>query len=310
MQAEEKNWLPVALLQKADELFFRRMQFDSEPFRKPFFEDDISRVKWKYAVNHPAVHTVEAAALLHEQTAPVQEPDLLVFHISRCGSTLLTQLLGLDEQITTLSEMPLLDELLALPETTPEKNKLIRVTANLMRRGTKHLVIKCDCWHLLHYKTLRACFPETPVVFLYRNPAEVWQSHRKLPGIHTVPGLLQTTQLPGFVYAGVVDIAAGDYTGKLFETFFRNMLEHAGDENVLLLNYNEGALPFTLKAAAHAGITPGENHLQQMQTRAAFNAKKPGEVFQEEQQSERIPEFLEEAFALYKQLDGLRKKNL
>jgi hypothetical protein len=300
MQAEKQYWLPAALLHENDDVRLRWMLSDAQPFREPFFHDDINRLKYTFAVNRqrPFVQT-PVSTLAY--TRMEQEPDLLVFHVSRCGSTLLTQLLGLDEQITTLAEVPLFDELLALPHSH-DRRTLLRAAAQLLRRGTKKLVIKCDSWHLLHYEFLRSCFPDTPVVFLYRHPGEVWQSQCKRSGIQAIPGYLRAEQLPGFSLAGNSAIAAGPYFGKLLELFFEIMLQHAAAKNVLLLQYSRDALSFVLPAAAHAGISPNAFHLEQMKQRAGFNAKNPGEVFSEKLPDVQVPDFLEAALGLYRKL--------
>lgn len=300
MQTEKQFWLPAALLREGDEVRLRWMLFDAQPFREPFFHDDINRIKSKFAVNRQRPFVQTAVSTL-APTRMEREPDLLVFHVSRCGSTLLTQLLGLDEQITTLAEVPLFDELLALP-ATHDRRTLLRAAAQLLRRGTEKLVIKCDSWHLLHYDFLRSCFPDTPVVFLYRHPGEVWQSQCKRSGVQAIPGYLHAEQLPGFSLAGNSAIAAGPYFGKLLELFFEKMMQHAADKNVLLLQYSRDALSFVLPAATHAGITPDEKHLQLMKQRAGFNAKNPGEVFSEKLPDVPVPDFLEDAFGLYREL--------
>lgn len=303
MLTEKQYWLPAALHHEGDDIRLRWMLFDAQPFREPFFHDDINRAKCTYAVNRqrPFVQT-EIAKL--GMTQMEQEPDLLVFHVSRCGSTLLTQLLGLDEQITTLAEVPLFDELLALPAKY-DRRTLLRAATHLLRRGTDKLIIKCDSWHLLHYDFLRSCFPQTPVVFLYRNPAEVWQSQCKRFGVQAIPGYLRAEQLPGFSLAGNSAIAAGPYFGKLLELFFEKMIQYVADEKVLTLKYSRDAMSFVLPAAAHAGITPDANHLEQMKQRAGFNAKEKNEVFSEVLPEIPVPDFLEDAMALYKKLEQL-----
>lgn len=300
MHTEKQYWLPAALHHEGDDVRLRWMLFDEQPFREPFFHDDINRVKYTFAVNRQRPFVLTALNTL-AYTRMQQEPELLVFHVSRCGSTLLTQLLGLDERITTLAEVPLFDELLALPDTH-DRRTLLRAAAQLLRRVTDKLVIKCDSWHLLHYDFLRSCFPDTPVVFLYRHPGEVWQSQCKRSGIQAIPGYLRAEQLPGFSLAGNSAIAAGPYFGKLLELFFEKMKKHAADKNVLLLQYSRDALSFVLPAAAHAGITPDASHLEQMKQRAGFNAKKPDEVFNEKLPDVPVPDFLEAALDLYRKL--------
>src|SRR6202000_668743 len=54
-----------------------------------------------------------------------------------------------------------------------------------------HLIIKADSWHRFFYDQLRRLYPDVPFVMIYRKPNEVFRSHRKQPGLHSVPGLIE-----------------------------------------------------------------------------------------------------------------------
>jgi hypothetical protein len=58
---------------------------------------------------------------------------------------------------------------------------------------TRRPIVKTDCWHLFHAAELRAWYPESPFVLLYRRPEAVLRSHRRQRGRHMVPGLLADT---------------------------------------------------------------------------------------------------------------------
>src|SRR6202012_5996296 len=119
---------------------------------------------------------------------------------SRCGSTLITQLLGLDPNHVTLSEVPFIDELLrarGLPDISAAV-KAALVCYGQNRTGVEQrLFVKTDSWHLSFYRELREWFPGIPVVLLYRSPDEVLYSQRKRRGIHAVPGIIASDLLGG-----------------------------------------------------------------------------------------------------------------
>ncbi|WP_423146566.1 hypothetical protein [Rubrolithibacter danxiaensis] len=94
-----------------------------------------------------------------EQNAGENLPSAIIFHISRCGSTLLSQLLSLTEQSIVLSEVPFIDELLRLCYSDNEYGQTEIadfLTAALKFYGQKryeqekYLFIKTDSWHIFY----------------------------------------------------------------------------------------------------------------------------------------------------------------
>lgn len=288
-----KNWLPVKLLE--DENAFHYLRFDDTPFSAPFFDETIMFVRAKFPENRNRFRSTVSRSWLAEQIASAAPPDLLIFHTSRCGSTLLAQLLALDNDTTVLSEVPLLDQLLAAEAFTE-----LRTATHMLRRGKQKLVVKTDSWHLLHYETLRRIWPEVPAVALYRHPAEILRSLRKQPGMQAVPGMLSPKQLPGVNPAQHPD----PFFGELMCAYYAqlNQLRTTAPE-LLQINYSEGALQIASKTLAHAGFTLTPEQYAQLETRARYNAKHPDIVFREHENEVVVPDYLTDAERLYNQLN-------
>src|SRR5258708_39765886 len=99
------------------------------------------------------------------------EPAAIIFHISRCGSTLISQLLATSEENVVLAEVPFFDDLLRLPFKEPGIseamiNELFLCAVKyygqncaepkgFVRGSQKRVFIKADRWHLFFYKQLR-----------------------------------------------------------------------------------------------------------------------------------------------------------
>lgn len=291
-----ENWLPVKLLEEENALQW--MRFDELAFTEPFFDETIMRIRAKFPENRSKTHSVTTTTFLRSNVNQPLPPNLLVHHVSRCGSTLLAQLLGLDPETTVLSEVPLLDQLLVActQSGTPEADDTFRAAVHLLRRNHPRLVIKADSWHLLHHATLRRIWPDVPVLVLYRHPAEVLRSHRKRSGMHAVPGLLSEAQLPGVNGQQHPD----PYFGELMTLYFRQ-LQHIRktDARAVLMNYAQGPETLVETAAQLAGFTFSAAQQKAIAERARFNAKAPDEVFAEHREPVPVPEWLKEAVALY-----------
>ncbi len=303
-------WLPLRLSATAQNLQLSWLFTQQHRFTEPFFDDSIAVCKRLFAENKAAdkPHT-GIEVLLQPTPMPVAKTSVILHHVSRCGSTLIAQLMALNEQMIVLSEVPVLDDVLQL---LPEQKKPVYFNAALQwlsqcRIGTEQQVlVKADAWQLFQHEHIKRSCPDAAYVLLYRHPYEVWQSHQKSRGMHMVPGMLPANALP----APAHDLSPGDldgYCAHVLEHYFRSMYQLAVDHpQHLMLNYAQGPMALTLKTAQHAGIALSETLQAQMQTRSQFHAKRPGEAFAEKMNHQSIPDSLATAMAYYHQLEALR----
>lgn len=167
----------------------------------------------------------------------------LVFHVSRCGSTLLTQMLATLSQCVALSEPPVIDSLLyQYQQGALERESCINLLRGVVRalgqrRTTQqqHLVIKLDCWHLQHLQILREAFPDVPALFLYRQPLQVMASHQRQRGPQMLPGMLD----PAWVQASD-DLLPGNldiYCLHVLNRFMQTALTAAEQGQLVPVNY-------------------------------------------------------------------------
>lgn len=154
-------------------------------FDEPFFEDTLRRHRGAGECDSPV-------AALAEIDAP--DPAAFIFHISRCRSTLAISLLRTWPGVRGIAEPPVLDDLLHDPGVGD--HELLGLCRSFGRApGVTRTIIKLDCWHLNQLPRFRRVFPETPMFFLHRDLDEVLASHRRIPGMHTVPGLVPADRL-------------------------------------------------------------------------------------------------------------------
>src|SRR5439155_24789392 len=126
-------------------------------------------------------------------------PTGFIFHMSRCGSTLISQMLAALPQNVVVSEAGPVDAVLRArfqAPDLPEREQigwLQGIVSALGRRRTgeeSHFFVKLDAWHTLDLPLIQRAFPDVPWLFLYRNPVEVMVSHARQPGSQLVPGML------------------------------------------------------------------------------------------------------------------------
>jgi hypothetical protein len=279
------DWYPTKLIKEADGQLSLRWHYINRPFSEPFFEESILK-----CLSHPfnskgfkTVTCIESFKEFAENITDQVPPAAFIFHISRCGSTLLSQLLTASEQNIVLSEMPLLDEILRSGKT--DQNLLIsllRIFGKKRSGKEMNLFVKLDSWHLLYYEILKEIFPDVPIIILFRNPAEVLESHRKLKGIQTIPG---------FIDPALLRLEKETIQNKLPEKYFELVLEKYFEQIVtikqketkaLLINYNNGFENVIENISEYLSISFPVGDLLKMKERFKFHSKKPEVVFQEE----------------------------
>lgn len=271
-----RHWFPVAAAGTPLQVSWRYA--GALRFTDPFFDNTLAR---QVPVERQRCDT--AAAALGD-TGPGLAPDAFIFHVSRCGSTLLTQLLAALPQCVVMSEPPIVDALLrrhhdeahAAADTAALLRQAIAALGQRRFEQESHFFVKLDCWHIHSLALIRLAFPDTPCLFLYREPEAVLASHRRQRGPQMVQGLLHPALLP----PAPADLAPGDldgYAAHVLAGLFEAALAHAGE--LSLLNYAE--LPQLVGATLlpRFGIACGAQETALLLQRAAFHAKQPRAQF-------------------------------
>lgn len=315
-----KHWLPYKLLSSQDCLQCRWLYAGEKRFAEPFFDETILKCL-SHPFNSKHFKVVSNMELLEPWSRAMEQVKLsaIIFHVSRCGSTLLTQLLSLMQQNIVLSEVPFLDEILRLPYQTKEVSKekaeslfnaAITFYGQVRFSGEQQLFLKTDSWHILFYRQLRKLYPNVPFVLLYRAPDEVACSHQKKRGMHSIPNLLEPG-IFGWSPGNIKELSLDVYLSRVLETYFAAYLEIASlDDNILLANYNEGIPVILNRIVDKIGLVLSDNEWEKVRERAGYDAKQPGKKFSELPGAGIDTAILQNCFELYRQLETVRLEKL
>lgn len=313
------DWIPYKLAVEEDQLTVRWLYVGDNRFTEPFFDETIIRAK-----SHPynttrwhAVSTVGSLIEGAERRLPVH-PTAFIFHVSRCGSTLLSQLLAIPEEHIVLSEVPLIDELLRLPYSamatslsTADREAALRAVIGWLgakRTGNEtRLFIKMDSWNLFFHETIRRLYPTVPFILLYRAPDDVVRSHQKRRGMQAVPGLIQP-EVFGFEPAMATNPDLDGYTAAVLDRFLQTMLTIAQtDSRAWLLNYQTNGASMLDQLLSFLSIDVNPTDTKSMIQRSRYHAKYPDQPFDETRLQQPVPAYLESAMNRYRQLDAVRR---
>lgn len=314
-----RNWFPLTAgidARGAVTLAWRNLQ--EMRFTDSFFENTLARQP------RDARRVCHAPVEALQQLSDGLVPDAFIFHVSRCGSTLLTQLLAALPQCIVMSEPPIIDSVLRLHHNMAKDRagagagagdtvallRQVMLALGQRRSGSEtRFVIKFDCWHIHSMALLRQAFPGTPCLFLYRQPQAVLASHQRQRGPQMVPGLIHPALLP---LPDQPD-APGDldaYTGRVLASLFAAAQTQAGAGNLTLINYDQ--LPAILfdELLAMLAIDCTAQQLETMRQRSGFHSKYTGNTFSgdPQQQIPRLQQIAALVEPAYQQLERLRRQ--
>ena len=194
--ADLARWTPVRLDFSGPVPAVDWANLSEERFVEPFFDQTAAR--WASGPRASQLVRTGLDVLVALDKEPSLEPAGMVFHMSRCGSTLVSRLLATLPGVVVLAEPSPLNSLLALEPGRVNQPALIQIVRLLVRAlgrrrhgDERQLVLKCTSWNIRHRAVLAAAFPETPWIWVQRDPARVLASLLAEP-----PGWLRLQNWP------------------------------------------------------------------------------------------------------------------
>ena len=198
-RADFTGWLPIRLFIRHDSLWVDWCYAGTRRLREPFFTGDVQsllsqpfNLAFRRYTPIGALVTWAEQLREHGTYAPLKA---VIAHVSRCGSTLVTQMLAQLPTHRVLSEPPMLDVLLNIrhqwPQVTREQQVAwLRALVVVLGHGgsaATTLVMKLDAWHILELDLLKEAFPNASFILLFRDPLAVAASHMQQPTSYMIP---------------------------------------------------------------------------------------------------------------------------
>lgn len=227
------------------------------------------------------------------QVAPGINPTGFIFHMSRSGSTLISQLLASLPRNIVISEAPPIDATLRAQQkvaavTDEQRINWLRWLLSALsqpRIGEQRFFVKFDAWHILELPLIRRAFPNVPWLFVYRDPVEVLVSQLDHRGAHTIPGVLAPSSFdisPDQAWT----IEPEEYCARVLAALCQAGLQHHSNGG-LLINYKQ--LPEIVWTAISEffGIDFSAAEIAAMNETTRRHAKNPALVFQNDSSDKR-----------------------
>ncbi|NCP11648.1 MAG: aspartyl beta-hydroxylase [Sphingomonadales bacterium] len=307
-----RQWLPVQVFSDGRQLLVEWLHFGFAALAEPFYEQSVARARalpinrlLRLATPFEAVRAI----------AGESQPDGLLFHMSRCGSTLVARILAADAGHVVVSEPPPLDIAFRLHFDGAIDADLVRGMAAALTRDrnghARRRFIKLDSWHALALPRIAALLGDCRWAFLYREPVEVLVSHARRAGMQTIPGAVP---LASFGLAGADRVAPEDFARWVIDAIVRSALAAAQAGHGLLIDYRQlpGAVGETI--LPYFGTSAGPAAMAAMTRAARHDSKNPDRTFIADgagKQAEASALIREQAAAIgvsYRRLEAIRAR--
>jgi gluconate kinase len=280
------GWLPIRVFWRDGKGWVDWCHFGERRLQEPFFRDSVAAAL-REPFNQAFRRETPIDALREwRERSPGVEPTVFLQHASRCGSTLVSQMLAPLDSHIVMSEPPMMDALLRARYMVAPLDEDIQVewlrglisALAQPRNGESRFVVKLDAWSIFELRLMRKAFPETPWVYLYRDPLEIAVSQMQQRGAYMIPGMLGPA-LELFDVNDVLEMPGEEFIarvlGKILEA------GHAGcaTEGGIALHYDE--LPHAMWTSCRHlfGIRDDAASRDALQGAAHWDAKNPQFAF-------------------------------
>lgn len=293
-----KNWLPVDVVIEGGRPGVQWLNMAGVVLEEPFLADTVARIS--EAKPNPETLFTEFDVLIElEKAIEGLQPNGFIFHSSRCGSTVLVNACRALRYSLVAAESPAIDKLITrfLTDIDPDGVKkllysaflrgLIRATGQRRLGSERHYFVKFACTSALAISHIRRIWPTIPAIFLYRNPIEVMVSNLKLkPQWMMFKSNLVTA-------AAIIDVDKTELASMTEEEYCARALGRylsavpLDDSNLLPVDYGDlspDALPPLIR---FLGVAPSEEEVRAIQKGSAWHSKKPGHIFQPDDQAKK-----------------------
>ncbi len=279
----EGGWLPLRLTSTGEDTQVEWIETES-PIADADFEQAASALRVEAAAGRRRLRQTDVTVLEAAGTTAGPDPAAFIFHVSRCGSTLLSSVLTALEESGVVAESVILDDILdrgkarGLPSETiaVRLRGFFRAHARAARPG--RAFVKFDCDHLFHFELIHRTFPHVPWIFLFRDPLEVMVSHtrrRGLPMLPTPEEMAGWEKAEGRSAAGLLD----EYAARKIARICDIAADAHRPDASLLVNYRDLTARLYTDILPFLRLTPNIAERDRIEASLQRNAKHPETAF-------------------------------
>jgi hypothetical protein len=276
--SELARWTPVRLDFSGPTAAVYWADLTAHRFVEPFLDQTVAN--WASGPHARPLVRTGLEELVALDSEPSLEPAGIIFHLSRCGSTLASRLLGTLPGVLVVAEPGPLNTLLGVDAAEVDEADLVAAVRLVVRAlgrrrhgDERRLVLKTSSWNIRRREILAAAFPETPWIWVQRDPAAVLASLLAKP-----PGWVALQAAPraaarrfGLDPATVASMTRTEFAARALGM----MLEAAATDPAQRLAIDYADLPSAVwqRVAPHFGLELDAAAIARMTAESRLSAK-------------------------------------
>lgn len=273
------GWTPIDISLRESRPWAKWIYAPGNRFTEPFFEDSV-----RVCRRNPFVALFQREMPL--TAGPRVRPAGFIFHMSRCGSTLVSRCLAAAESTLVMAEPAPLDQI--VQANNPEwLDWIVSALGGARTEKQTHYLIKADSWHVRSLSLFRAVFPDVPWIFVYRDPLEVLVSLLRQPGRQASPGLMDSAIL-GLRAEDVRTLTRQQWCARVLEGFMAAALAFREDPKGMFVSYRELPGAICGRIAEHFGLRLDTEDEARVQSVAVLDAKNPAFTFERDSEAKQF----------------------
>lgn len=311
-----RDWAPVRIYEQSGSFFVDWVFLGKKRFTEPFFEDTLHilmRKPFNLAFRHQT--PIEFLGEIFNES-PGLQPKGFIFHISRCGSTLVSQMFASLEKNIVISEATVIDKVIRAAVSDERKKVWLRWVVNALAQKRfgreENFFVKFDSWSVLDLHLIESAYPKIPWIFLYRDPVEVIVSNLRQPGAQMIPGTIEKI-FPELNLFEILQFSTEERFARTIAAFAESGLANKESNLGKFINYDQLPEIFSSEICAHFNVHFDEDEAAAIGRTARSNAKSPGETFvpdgkeKRKEASEKVLSLAEDlVLPLYEKLENYR----
>jgi hypothetical protein len=291
--SELAGWAPIRVYRDGGTWMVDWCRLAGRRFTEPFFDETIgAALREPFNLAFRRQTTLDELGEMDAERGSLR-PAGLIFHMSRCGSTLAGQMLAALENSVVLSEAGPIDSVLGSScrdASISDDWRIERLRWIVSALGASapgdpsRFVLKLDAWHALDLPLIRRAFPGVPWVFLYREPLEVLVSQGA--GVSWLMSAVNAPRFAGLELAEAAALPRERYHAHVLGGISAAVLRSA-DPVRRLVNYAQLPNAGIDEIPRWFGFELSDQEREVMTMAARWNAKRPYEPFTPDAQEKR-----------------------
>jgi len=316
-----KGWIPIRLYWNESTPVIDWCWVGTRRFTDPFFSQTIdATLRLPFSTLFRPQTPIDTLQERHEIESGMQ-PRGFIFHMSRCGSTLVSQMLASLPRSVVIAEAGPIDSVLRAHFQDPSLTEEMRaqwlkwMISGLGQRrdeNAQYLFIKFDTWSVFDLPLIHRTYPGVPWIFLYRDPIDVLVSQFEQRGAHMVPGAIEP-ELFGMTLDEVVAMEPEEYCSSVLARVCEAALQHSKNYGGMLINYLQLPEAVRTHILDLFGVEVSVSEMEVLERVAMMDSKNPSFAFVEDSKRNKkgATEAMRAAVAkflspIYEQLEAVR----